>query len=75
MDAFIQAFRRDADGSWTCVTPTTFDGPNGRMQVAPGTRFTRGTSFMGIDLAKWLDERSRAAPALDEMRKMGSDPI
>jgi hypothetical protein len=62
MDGFIQAFRRDADGSWTCVAPTTFDGPNGRIQVAPGTRFTRGTAFMGVDLATWLDERARAAP-------------
>ena len=59
MDAFIHAFRRDTDGSWTCVAPTTFDGPNGRMQVAPGTCFMPGTSFMGIDLARWLDERAR----------------
>ena len=33
---------------------TLIDG--NRMQVAPGTRFTRGTSFMGVDLAARLDE-------------------
>jgi hypothetical protein len=39
------------------VEPTTFDGPNGRIQVTPGTAFAPGTTFMGADLAKWLDEQ------------------
>jgi hypothetical protein len=38
------------------MEPATLDLPTGRIQVAPGTRFTRGTTFMGIDLAKLLDE-------------------
>jgi hypothetical protein len=57
--SFIEAFQRGQDGSWTCVAPATFEGPNGRIQVAPGTRFTAGTAFMGVDLAKWLDEQER----------------
>jgi hypothetical protein len=55
MDQFIKHFRRNADGSWTCLTPATLNGPNGRIQVTAGSRFYRGTMFMGFDLAEWLD--------------------
>lgn len=54
---FLKAFRREASGTWICVEPTTFEGPNGRMQVTPGTAFEPGSTFMGADLAKWLDEQ------------------
>jgi len=37
----------------------TFNGPNGRIQVAPGSKFYPGTIFMGFDLAAWLDEQLR----------------
>jgi hypothetical protein len=57
VDEFLKAFRRDPGGTWICVEPTTFEGPNGRMQVTPGTRFAPGSKFMGADLAKWLDEQ------------------
>jgi hypothetical protein len=56
---FFRAFRRNADGSWTCVAPATFDGPSGRIQVTPGSTFAPGTIFMNVDLAAWLDEESR----------------
>jgi hypothetical protein len=52
-----QAFRRHADGSWICVAPITLDHPQGRIEVAAGTRLARNTRFMGVDLAAWLDER------------------
>ena len=55
MDQFAKHFCRNHDGSWTCTTAGTFDGPNGRIQVTPGARFYRGTIFMGFDLAAWLD--------------------
>jgi hypothetical protein len=57
VDEFLKAFRRDPGGTWVCVEPTTFEGPNGRIQVTPGTAFKPGSTFMGADLAKWLDER------------------
>lgn len=50
-----KAFRHNRDGSWSCIAPVTLEHPNGRIQVTPGTRLTRGTPFMGIDLAEWLD--------------------
>lgn len=52
-----QAFRRNADGSWTCVAPITIDHPQGRIEVTSGTRLARNTRFMGVDLAAWLEER------------------
>lgn len=59
MGDFIRNFVREPDGSWLCVrsAETTLGG--GRIQVAPGARFTRGTRFMGIDLAEYLDAQSR----------------
>ena len=62
MDQFAEHFCRNHDGSWTCTRAGTFDGPNGRIQVTPGTRFYPGTMFMGFDIAAWLDSelKSRA---------------
>jgi hypothetical protein len=56
-DDFASHFRRNDDESWTCISPATFDGPTGRVQVATGSRFYPGTIFMGFDLARWLEER------------------
>jgi hypothetical protein len=57
MAELLKAFRREPDGTWVCIQGTTFDGPNGRIQVTPGTAFAPGTTFMGADLSKWLDEQ------------------
>jgi hypothetical protein len=58
MRSFLQAFRRNADGSWECIEHTSFAGPHGRMEVTRGSVFTPGTPFMGVDLAAWLDEQA-----------------
>jgi hypothetical protein len=55
MEEFIHNFVREADGSWLCVRPAEAVLASGRIQVAPGSRFTRGTRFMGVDLAELLD--------------------
>ena len=54
---FVQSFVREQDGSWICVQAATLELPTGRIQVAIGTRFTPGTRFMGVDLARLLEER------------------
>src|SRR5687768_9575882 len=51
-----EAFRHNPDGSWSCVAPVTLDHPKGRVQITAGSTFTRGTRFMGIDVAEWLDQ-------------------
>jgi hypothetical protein len=55
MKNFIRNFLRDSRGRWTCAQPATLDTPAGRIQVAIGTTFTRGTKFMNCDLAAMLD--------------------
>ena len=56
MEHFIKHFRRESGGVWICVSPATLDRPQGRVQVTAGTRFTIGTKFMNVDLARMLDE-------------------
>lgn len=58
METFLKKFARDETGAWVCLEAATLDGPNGRIQVTAGARFTRGTSFMGFDMARWLDEQT-----------------
>jgi hypothetical protein len=57
MQEFIKHFRRDAFGAWLCIEPATLDLPTGRIQVTPGSKFTRGTTFMNVDLAELLEEQ------------------
>jgi hypothetical protein len=59
MENFIKHFKREPSGAWTCISDAEFNGPNGRIQVTDGSRFMPGTNFMGVDLAKWLDEQRR----------------
>jgi hypothetical protein len=55
MQHFIKHFRREGAGVWVCTSPATLDLPQGRVQVARGTRFTLGTMFMNIELASMLE--------------------
>lgn len=62
MKNLLDAFQRRSDGSWLCVAHASFDGPQGRMEVARGSVFSPGEAFMGVDLALWLDlQASRAS--------------
>jgi hypothetical protein len=55
MDKFIHHFRREGAGVWVCVSPGTLQLPEGRIQVAEGTRFTLGTMFMNVEIAAMLE--------------------
>jgi hypothetical protein len=61
MQEFISSFQRNPDGSWTCIAPATLSGPNGRIQVPPGKLIERDALYMGVDLARWLDQQTGAA--------------
>ena len=63
MRDFVQNFVRDADGGWTCIAPATLQLDGGRIQVTPGTRFTPGTHFMNVDVAKLLEEAAGSPSA------------
>ena len=62
MDQFVKNFAREAPGVWACMTWATLELPSGRVQIAPGTRLTRGTLYMGVDLAKFLDDEFEKIP-------------
>ena len=61
MQNFIKHFRREGDGVWVCVDAATLQLPEGRVQVAPGSRFTLGTKFMNIELAAILEREYQRA--------------
>jgi len=52
----VDAFRKDADGNWRCLKACTIDIENKKIAFTAGMEFEKGTPFMGIDVAKWLDE-------------------
>ena len=56
METFMKNFVREGTGAWRCVEPAELQLAVGRIQVAPGTRFTLGTKFMGVDVALLLEE-------------------
>ena len=57
MQPIVKHFIRGQSGSWECVCATEFDGPAGRVHVRLGQRFFRDTLYIGVDLAKLLDEQ------------------
>ena len=61
MEELMRHFLRVEAGKWTCVRSGEFQLPSGRIQVAVGSTFTRGTMFMGFDLARALDEHYESA--------------
>jgi hypothetical protein len=53
----MRSFVREQGGMvWLCIEAAELTLPTGRIQVAVGTRFTRGTRYMGVDLASLLEE-------------------
>lgn len=57
MHEFIKKFVREGEGVWLCISAAELQLPGGRIQIAVGTRFTRGTRYMGVDLAQLLDDQ------------------
>ena len=57
MRKFSIHFEREREGVFRCMSPATFLLPNGhKIEVAPDTVLSVGTSFMGVDLAEMLEE-------------------
>jgi hypothetical protein len=56
MRSITEHFVRDLFGSWLCIQAVDLELFEGRVQIAAGTRLTRGTAFRGVDLVRLLDE-------------------
>ena len=49
-------FERDNRGNWHCKQACSIEMGNKEIVFTEGMTFTKGTPFMGIDVAEWLDE-------------------
>ena len=53
------AFKKDAGGKWKCVMACAIDIENKEIVFTEGMTFVKGSPFMGVDVAKWLDEHAQ----------------
>jgi len=52
------AFERDNHGVWHCKEACSIEMENKEIRFTEGLSFNKGIPFMGIDVAKWVDEHS-----------------
>jgi len=55
----ISCFEKAPGGVWQCIDPVSLNIGNATIVVGKGTTFKRGIPFMGMDVAKWLDEQTK----------------
>jgi hypothetical protein len=53
---FLDRFHRRPNGEWACTKPINVNGPTGLVMIEKGTSFRPGALFLGLDLAKELDQ-------------------
>ena len=54
-----EAFKKDDKGNWRCVEACALDMENKEIVFTQGMTFVKGSPFMGVDVAKWLDEHAK----------------
>ncbi len=52
------AFERDSRGTWHCKQACSIEMEDKEIVFTEGMTFTKGSPFMMVDVAKWLDENS-----------------
>ena len=50
------AVEKDSEGNWHCLKAISIEMENRMIALGAGMTFTKGVPFLGIDVAKWLDE-------------------
>ncbi len=55
----VSCFEKAPGGEWRCIDPVSLSIGNATIMVGKGTSFKKGVPFMGMDVAKWLDEQPR----------------
>ena len=53
---FLDRFQRHPNGVWTCTKPINVKGPQGPVVISQGASFSPGALFIGLDLARELDQ-------------------
>jgi len=59
VDKFIKNFTRQGEGVWMCVRRAEYASKQGRIEFVPGTTFSPGQLYMGIDVAEMLEAEHR----------------
>jgi hypothetical protein len=54
------AFKKDADGKWRCLKACTIEIERKQIVFPAGLEFEMGVPYLGIDVAKWLNENYSA---------------
>ncbi len=67
----FDAFRLCDDGVWICVRLVTIPIGDRRMSVLPGTTFTKGVDFMGVDVAGGSKETGRRFALRPDCKRHG----
>lgn len=49
-------FRKNSDGSWTCIKNTDLKNAYGVYRINPGMTFVKKKPHWGIDVAELLDQ-------------------
>ena len=52
------AFKKESDGNWHCIQACSIEMENKEIVFAKDMMFISGTLYLGIDVAKWLDENA-----------------
>lgn len=50
------AVEKDSEGNWHCLNAISIEMEQRIIVISAGMTFTKGVIFMGVDVAKWLDE-------------------
>jgi len=67
---FVNRFRREPAGSWTCKQPIKISGPDGPLFITQGQCFSPGFLFLGIDLARELDRMASIRRSVELAHKI-----
>ncbi|MFC1897813.1 hypothetical protein ACFLX8_04545 [Chloroflexota bacterium] len=53
-----ESFEKDTQGTWHCKQACAIEIEDKQIVFTEGMTFTKGSPFMAVDVAKWLDEHS-----------------
>ncbi len=56
----MEAFSRDDDGNWTCTQACSLTIDKKELRFSEGLSFAKGTPYMGVDIADWLEQNVTA---------------
>jgi len=55
-----ESFRRNKDGSWTCLKAISFSILGGRVDALTGSKYIPGTMYAGLDVVGFLNKNCKA---------------